>query len=87
MAGTKLTLVENWKDAHTWASMWWSGVGLVASSADLLNDIWTSLDQPMQSRVPYAPIVGVVLFAATMIGRVLVWSHDKVEGTTDADHP
>jgi hypothetical protein len=84
MVNKKLRLVDNWQAAHTWASMWWSGLGLLVSTADFLNDIWTSLDHSAQERLPYAGLVGVVLFAATMIGRLLVWTHKEVDA--DAGH-
>lgn len=83
----KLTLVENVANAPSWASMWWSGVGLVSSTADLVYNIWSNLDQPVLDKIPYAPAVGVVLFAAVMISRVLVWSHDQLDGESSDGDP
>jgi hypothetical protein len=80
-----LKLVENADKAHSWASMWWSGIGFVSSTADLIYSVWTGIDKPVLDRIPHAPAVGVVLFAAVMISRVLVWTHDQLrEGTDNA---
>lgn len=85
MADKKLTLVPNWRSAHTWASMWWSGLGFVTSLLDLLTEIWESLGHQAKGHVPYAAAVGMFLFAGTMLGRILIWAHDELEGS-DGDH-
>lgn len=85
MADKKLTLVPNWRDAHTWASMWWSGLGFVTSLCDLLAEIWEGLGHRTTEHLPYAGVIGLVLFGATMIGRLLVWTHEQLEDT-DGNH-
>lgn len=86
MAGKKLRLVTNWRDAHTWASMWWSGFGFLASIADFLNEIWVSMDLHSQERFHYAGLIGTFLFGGTMVGRLLIWVHDHIEEVPDADN-
>jgi len=85
MANKKLKLVDNWKKSPKWASMWWSGAGLVVSTLDFLNEVWVSLDHHTQERVPYAAALGMVLFAGTMLGRLLIWTHEKSEDSNDAN--
>lgn len=79
MAGKKLRLVHNWKDAHTWASMWWSAAGFIFSVVELLDDIWDGLDHTLQNKIPYAGLTGMLLFLGSMIGRVVTWAHDHMD--------
>ena len=85
MADKKLGLVPNWRNCPKWASMWWSGVGFIASTVDFANNVWTSMDHNIQDRIHYAPMIGMVLFAGTMAGRLLVWVHKEVDHGNDND--
>lgn len=84
MANKRLILVDNWKEAHTWASMWWSALGFIVSFLDLVSEIWDSLDHHTIEHIPYAGAIGIVIFTGTMAGRVLIWTHDHLE-PDDAD--
>jgi hypothetical protein len=59
--------------------MWWSALGFVTSLLDLLAGIWENLGHQAKGHVPYAGLVGMVLFFGTMLGRILVWGHEQLE--------
>ena len=86
----KLTLVPNWKNAHKWASIWWSIGGIFISTVALLHEQWLSLDPQLLALIPNAPTIGLVLFLGTIVGRVLLLvkeqttTVEKTDGSDDA---
>ncbi|WBQ32538.1 putative holin [Erwinia phage Kuerle] len=69
----KVKLVDNWKRAHKFASIWWTVAGIVAMIFEILNNTWFSLPQEIQNKIPNASYVSLALFIAIAIARVIQW--------------
>jgi ABC-type uncharacterized transport system permease subunit len=75
-----MRLVENWKQAWTWFSMWaMSAIVAIPSSIALLPLVWADMPQELKSQIPGNWLVWVLvgLAAAGWIGRLI--DQKKVE--------
>lgn len=66
-------IVDNWKRAHKFASMWWTIAGIVAMILEILNNTWFSLPADIQSKIPNSSYISLALFIAIAIARLIRW--------------
>ena len=66
-------IIDNWKRAHKFASIWWSIAGAVAMLLEILNNTWFSLPKDIQDKIPNASYVSLALFIAIAVARVIKW--------------
>lgn len=77
MAIKKLKLIDNWKQAHKFASMKFSALGFLLSAADFCIQIWNVIPGSMMDRIPYAPLISMGLFILVIIGRIFKLTSDE----------
>lgn len=78
----KITLIKDWKRAWKFASVQWSAVGLVIMTIhQYSSELWLKLPVDVQTTVPYSTYVPTALFALSIVGRLLVISGSKDDGT------
>lgn len=73
-----MKLIPNWRKAHRMASMQLAAIGSLLTSVliavpDVAVYAWNMLPAEFRSWVPpqYMPLVGVVIFALSMLARVV----------------
>lgn len=66
-------IIDNWKRAHRFASMWWTIAGIVAMILEILNNTWFSLSADIQSKIPNSSYISLALFIAIAIARLIRW--------------
>lgn len=72
-------MIDNWKRAHKFASVWWSIAGIVAMLLEILNNTWFSLPQDIQNKIPNASYVSLALFIAIAIARLIKWVRPEID--------
>ncbi|AWN06198.1 putative holin [Erwinia phage phiEaP8] len=72
-------VIENWKRAHKFGSIWWAIAGVIAMLLEIFNNTWFSLPKDIQDKIPNAPLVSLLMFIAIIISRVIVWVRPEKE--------
>lgn len=80
-----IQLIDNWKDSWKFASVQLSTLGLVVFGIlELANQAWLALPVEVQAQVPHATKISLVLFAATLFGRLFKL---KEKASDDSQQP
>lgn len=66
-------VIENWRKAHKFASIWWCVAGVVAMLLEILNNTWFSLPREIQDKLPNAQYVSLAMFVAIALARIIRW--------------
>lgn len=82
----KLVLIDDWHRAWKYLSIQFSALGfLLMGAAEVLGSSWSGLPPDIRDKIPHAQTIAMVLFALTMLGRV-VRKRDKISVTTTTDN-
>lgn len=66
-----IKLIDDWKKAWKFASVQISTVGFILMSViEMANSALISLPPFLQQQIPHASVVGLVLFALGLVGRL-----------------
>ncbi|AHI60142.1 hypothetical protein FROZEN_91 [Erwinia phage vB_EamP_Frozen] len=68
-----IKVIDNWRRAHKFGSLWWTLAGILFSVLEVLNSTWFSLPYDIQQKLPNASVVSLVLFICVAIARVINW--------------
>lgn len=69
-----MKLIPDWTKAWKFASVQWSALGIfLMGTADLANQIIAQLPEPIQSSMPHATTIAMVVFVMGMVGRMLTF--------------
>ena len=68
----KMTVIPEWKRAWRFASIRLSMLGVfIMTLSEILGATWSGLPPSLQDKIPHASTIALVLFALSIIGRVL----------------
>lgn len=68
----KIDTVHDISRSWKWASVQISALGIVImGAAQVLGQSWTGMPPSIQDRIPHADTIAMILFGATLVGRVL----------------
>lgn len=81
----KVKLIDNWKKAHTFASIWWSVIGLICMVVDFIYNTWISLPDHVHDKIPNASVISSILFVCIMAARVIEFVKPENTDGNDQD--
>lgn len=67
----KIKLIENWRQAHTFASVRIAAGGALLMALEFLAQSWNFVPFYLQSKIPFGEIIATGFFIATICGRLM----------------
>jgi hypothetical protein len=81
VAKRKFRLVEKWREAWTWSSIWNSIAGFgIMGLYEFGSGVWNSLPYELRDKIPNAALIGMILFALNIVFRIYKYVTEDEHG-------
>jgi hypothetical protein len=79
----KIKLIDNWRKAHKFASVWWCLFGLVCAGLEFANNTWISLPPHIHEKIPNDSTISGILFIFIILARVIEFAKPETDDGCD----
>lgn len=81
-----MKLISDWKKAWKFPSVWLTALGIVLSSAvEIISTAWKMLPPHLAAKLPGSTSVAIVFMGLALIGRILSFGDDKIDGENNVE--